>query len=256
MERRVMLKKRLSKYLALIPARGGSKGVSKKNIVPLAGKPLITYTIEAALQSQYRLRVVVSTDDEEIAKIAQSAGAEIPFLRPAALARDETPTFPVVQHALQWLEQHECYQPELVVLLQPTSPLRRAKHIDQALELLLSSKADSVVSLCEAEHSPYWMKKVDAEGRVRPFIKIEEEYTRRQDLPKVYRLNGAIVVTRSEIIMKENRMLGDDTRAYIMKQEDSIDIDTELDFKLAELIIRERGGRIESDYGQKSESGG
>lgn len=232
--------KSLSNILALIPARGGSKGIPKKNIRPLAGKPLINYTIEAALQSRYQIRVVVSTDDEEIAKIARAAGAEVPFLRPAELAQDETPTFPVVQHALQWLEQHEAYQPKLVVLLQPTSPLRRPEHIDRALELILSSEADSVVSLCEAEHSPYWMKKVDAEGRVSPFISIEEEYTRRQDLPKVYRLNGAIFVTRSEVIMRKNRLLGDDTRAYIMEQDDSIDIDTELDFKLAELLIKER----------------
>lgn len=192
------------------------------------------------MQSQYRLRVVVSTDDKEIAEVARTAGAEVPFLRPAELARDETPTLPVIQHALQWLEQHEAYQPELVVLLQPTSPLRRSEHIDQAIELLLRTGADSVVSLCEAEHSPYWMKKVDAEGRVSPFIVTEEEYTRRQDLPKVYRLNGAIFVTRSEVIIRENRLLGNDTRAYIMNQADSIDIDTELDFKLAELLIKER----------------
>ncbi len=228
------------KVLAVIPARGGSKGIPRKNIHLLAGKPLITYTIEAALQSQYRLRVVVSTEDEKIAEVAQAAGAEVPFLRPAELARDDTPTFPVIQHALQWLEQHDDYQPELVVLLQPTSPLRGSEHIDQALELILSSEADSVVSLCEAEHSPYWMKKVDAEGRVSPFIVTEGEYTQRQALPKVYRLNGAIFVTRPEVIMRENRLLGDDTRAYIMDQGDSIDIDTELDFKLAELLIKQR----------------
>ena len=228
------------KVLAVIPARGGSKGIPRKNIHLLAGKPLITYTIEAALQSQHRLRVIVSTDDKEIAEVARTAGAEVPFLRPAELARDDTPTFPVVQHALHWLGQHDGYQPGLVVLLQPTSPLRRAEHINQALELLLSSGADSVVSLCEAEYSPYWMKKVDAEGRVNPFISMEEEYTRRQALPKVYRLNGAIFVTRSRVIIQGKRLLGDDTRAYIMDQGDSIDIDTELDFKLAELLIKER----------------
>jgi CMP-N-acetylneuraminic acid synthetase len=226
--------------LALIPARGCSKGIPKKNTKLLAGKPLISYTIEAALQSQCRPRVVVSTDDDEIARVARAAGAEVPFLRPAELAHDETPTFPVVQHALQWLEQHEAYQPELVVLLQPTSPLRRAEHIDQALELILSSGADSVVSLCETEHSPYWMKKVDTKGHVSPFIDMKEEYARRQDLPEVYRLNGAMFVTRSEVIIRENRLLGYDTRAYIMDQGDSIDIDTELDFKLAELLIKER----------------
>jgi len=128
-----------------------------------------------------------------------------------------------------------------VVLLQPTSPLRRAGHIDQGIKLLLQSNADSVVSVCEVEHSPYWMRVIDPNGRVLPFVKVNKEYTRRQDLPKVYRLNGAIFVTRSKVIIRENRLLGDDTRAYIMAREDSIDIDAEVDFKLAELLLEEKG---------------
>jgi len=151
---------------------------------------------------------------------------------------------PVVQHALQWLEQHEGYRPELVVLLQPTSPLRRGEHIDEAVELILSSGADSVISVCEAEHSPYWMRLLDQDGRVLPLMAIGEEYTRRQELPKVYRLNGAILVTRPRVVSQENRLLGNDTRAYVMGPVNSIDIDTEIDFEIAECIIRKwREGR-------------
>ncbi len=230
----------LVKALGLIPARGGSKEVPRKNIRPLAGKPLIVYTIEAALQSQHRLRVVVSTDDQAIAETARAAGADAPFLRPPELARDETPMLPVLQHAIKYLKQEEGYYPNMVILLQPTSPLRTTEHIDQAIELFLETRANSVVSLCKVEHSPYWMKIIDVEGRVSSFVKSNKEYIRRQDLPKVYRLNGAIFVTEPDIIMNEGRVLGDDTRAYIMEPEDSIDVDTELDFELAELIIKKR----------------
>jgi len=238
-----MLKKRSSEYLALIPARGGSKGVPKKNIKLLVGKPLIAYSIEAALQSRHHLRVIVSTDDEEIARIARSMGAETPYLRPHVLAQDETPTLPVIQHALQWLEQHEGYQPERVVLLQPTSPLRGAEHIDQGIKFLLQAKADSLVSVCEAEHSPYWMRVLDNERRVRPFVETAREFLRRQDLPLVYRLNGALYMTKRRIIMEEERLLGDDVRALIMSREDSIDIDNEVDFLLAELLVKRRLGK-------------
>jgi len=226
--------------LALIPARGGSKGIPYKNARLLMGKPLIAYTIEAALQSQYQLRVVVSTDDEEIAEVARTADAEVPFLRPAELARDKAPTLPVVQHALGWLEQHEGYKPDLVVLLQPTSPLRRAEHIDQGIKLLLQTDADSVVSVCEVEHSPYWMRVLDNEGRVKPFVEGDHEFSRRQDLPPVYRLNGALYVTKRRIVMEERCLLGDDVRALVMAREDSIDIDDEVDFLLAELLLKRR----------------
>lgn len=227
------------KILAIIPARGGSQGVPRKNIRILAGKPLIAYTIKAALESKYHPRVMVSTDDESIAKIAKEMGAEVPFIRPAHLAQDDTPMLPVLQHAIGCLRESG-YNPDIIAVLQPTSPLRTSKHIDQAISILVDTGADSVVSVCEAEHSPYWMKKIDSEGRLTPFLNTEKEYTRRQDLPKVYRFNGAIFITRPDIIMNQGRLLGDDTRAYIMEPEDSIDIDTEFDFKVAEFLIKER----------------
>ena len=231
------------RILAVVPARGGSRGVPRKNVHLLAGKPLIVYTVTAALQSQYPLRVVISTDNEKIAEVAQRAGAEVPFLRPAELAQDETPTLPVIQHALQWLEQHDGYKPGLVVLLQPTSPLRRASHIDQGIKLLLETNADSVVSVCEVEHSPYWMRVLDEKGQVRRFVETDREFPRRQDLPPVYRLNGALYVTKRKLIMDEERLLGDDVRALVMAREDSIDIDDKLDFLLAELLLKRRLGK-------------
>ncbi|MFQ5866770.1 MAG: cytidylyltransferase domain-containing protein [bacterium] len=225
--------------LGIIPARSNSKGIANKNIKKLNNKPLIAYTIKVALKAKKLTRLVVSTNSEEIANIARTYGAEVPFLRPTELAQDDTPMLPVLQHAVKFLENSENYRTDIIVALQPTSPLRKSSHIDEALEKIINSDADSIVSLCEAEHSPYWMRKIEND-RVVSFIEGSEKYVRRQDLPKVYRLNGAIYVTRYEVLMKENKTSGNDTRAIIMSPEDSIDIDTELDFKLAELILKQR----------------
>jgi len=234
--------------LGIIPARFNSKGVSNKNIRKLNNKPLIAYTIEAGLEAERQTRLIVSTDSEEIASVARTYGAEVPFLRPAELAEDDISMVSVLHHAIKFLDSSENYKADIIITLQPTSPLRKAYHIDEAVEKLIDTDADSVVSLCEVEYSPYWMKKIE-NGKVSNFMQGSEKYTRRQDLPELYRLNGAIFVTRYEVLMKENRILGNDTRAIIMSQEDSIDIDTELDFKLAELILRERDKR-EKDKNQ------
>lgn len=229
----------MTRVVGLITARGGSKSIPHKNIKLLAGRPLIAWTLEAALQSRSLDRIIVSTDDEEIAKISERRGAEVPFLRPAELAEDTTPTLPVLQHAVSWLESAKQPVPEVIVTLQPTSPLRRPEHIAQAVTLLLETGADSVVSVCLAEHNPHWMKRLEGD-RVYPFFKDTLHDSRRQDLPPVYRPNGAIYVTRYPVLMKENRILGEDTRAVVMDAESSIDIDTWLDFKIAELILKER----------------
>jgi len=205
----------------------------------MMGKPLIGYTIEAALLAQRIQRLVVSTDDEEIAEIARMHGADVPFLRPSALAQDETPTLPVLQHVLSALNELDGSEPEIIVLLQPTSPLRKAEDIDRAVELLEETGTDSVVSLCLAEHSPYWMMRLEG-NRVQSFLENETEYTRRQDVPLIYRLNGAVYVTRRRILMEQNLILGKDTRGIVMDAESSTDIDTRLDFKIAELILKER----------------
>jgi N-acylneuraminate cytidylyltransferase/CMP-N,N'-diacetyllegionaminic acid synthase len=225
--------------LGIIPARFNSQGVTNKNIRKLNNKPLIAYTIEAALKTKRLSRIIVSTDNEEIADIARTYGAEAPFLRPAELARDDTSMLPVLQYAVKFLENKENYRTHIIVTLQPTSPLRKSYHIDEAVKKLIDNDADCVVSLCEVEHSPYWMKKIE-DDKVFDFIEGAERYTRRQDLPKVYCLNGAIYVTKYKVLMEENKILGDNTRAIIMNQEDSVDIDTELDLKLAELILKER----------------
>lgn len=225
--------------LAIIPARGGSKGLPNKNILPLGGKPIIVHSIEAARAAQCIQRIVVSTDSPEIAEIARHHGADVPFLRPAELAQDEAPTLPVMQHVLSQLATAEGWQPEIVVLLQPTSPLRQSEDIDRAVTLLRETGADSVVSVCLSEHHPAWMKRIES-GRVLPFLDDAPAYARRQDLPPVYRLNGAIYVTRRRVLQDENRILGCDTRALIMDPDSSVDIDTALDLKLASLILQER----------------
>jgi CMP-N,N'-diacetyllegionaminic acid synthase len=224
--------------VSIIPARGGSRGIPRKNVRLLCGKPLIAYTIEVALSSKLINRVVVSTEDKEIADISKEHGAEV-ISRPPELAQDDTPSLPVLQHAIKHLEEMEDYRPEIIVVLQPTSPLRIAEDIDRAIEEFLEAKYDSVVSVCEIEHPPQWMYTLAGES-LKPLIEGGKKVVRRQDAPKVYRLNGAVHVSSRDTTMKENRILGRNTKAYIMPPERSIDIDTELDFKLAELLMRER----------------
>lgn len=226
------------KILAVIPARGGSKGIPRKNIQMLLGRPLIAYSIIAALRSQTVQQTVVSTDDEVIARIARHFGAEVPFLRPPCLSTDTASTTSVLRHAVRFLSDKKEKPDDMIVCLQPTSPLRSANDIDQAVLLCLQAGADSVVSLCPAEHHPYWMKKVVGD-RVYPLMEVDDEqYPRRQDLPPAYQLNGAIYVTRRKILLEEERLLGANTLAYIMPRERSIDIDTPFDLKLAELIMK------------------
>ncbi|MFQ5833192.1 MAG: N-acetylneuraminate synthase family protein [Candidatus Thorarchaeota archaeon] len=227
-----------TRVMAVIPARSGSKGVKNKNLKMLAGLPLICWTIKAALASQLVDRVFLSTDSTEIAKVAGECGAEVPFLRPENLAQDDTPTAPVIRHAIEWFEKESGYTPEIIVTLQPTSPLRTSSDIDDAIRLLVSDEsADSVVGLCETKSHPYWTRKID-DNYVVPFIETDRDYNLRQDLPPAYQLNGAIYVTRSELLLMENRLLGQQVIPYIMPSERSVDIDTELDFRIAESLIR------------------
>jgi len=225
------------KIVAVIPARGGSKGIPRKNLNTVLGKPLIAYTIEAALQAETLAKVIVSTDDEHIKAVSQDYGAEVPFIRPHHLATDTAATLSVLQHAMTYLAEHQDYLADIVVCLQPTSPLRSAEDIDAAVKLCLDSGADSVVSLCQAKHHPYWMKKI-VDGRVYPLMKENENhYTRRQDLPPVYQLNGALYVTRIHVLLEENRVLGKYTAPYIMPPERSVDVDTPGDLTLAEALL-------------------
>lgn len=223
--------------IAVIPARGGSKGIPHKNITDLAGKPLIAYTIEAALKAKTLRRVIVSTDDAEIAEIAKSYGAEVPFLRPAELARDDTPSPTVVQHTVRYVEEDEGHRLDAVVLLQPTSPLRNERHIDEAVEKLFESGADSVITVCKVRHHPYWCFVVKGD-RLYPFSKKGITISRHQDLPQVYAANGAVYVVKRDVLFKQSSLFGKDTRAVVMSLKDSMDIDDYTDLFVAEMVLK------------------
>jgi CMP-N-acetylneuraminic acid synthetase len=229
------------RVLGIVTARGGSKGIPRKNVVLLLGKPLLAYTAEAALSAKRLTRVVLSTEDEEIAHIGRQCGLEVPFLRPSELANDDTPTIPVLQDVVRRLEERgECY--ESVLTLQPTNPLRLAKDIDGSIELLEESGADSVISFVDVgEKHPARMKFVSPDGRVSdpPFAE-EFEGQRRQDLPKIYLREGSIYLTRRAILMEHNSVQGRDCRAWIIPQERYCNIDTPFDLFLAEQMLKYR----------------
>jgi CMP-N-acetylneuraminic acid synthetase len=233
------------RILGLIPARGGSKGVPRKNIRLLCGKPLLQYTVEAALASRRLSRVVLSTEDEEIGAVGRRCGVEVPFLRPAELAQDNTPMLPVVQDALRSLEAASD-RFDAVCLLQPTNPLRRASEIDDAIELLEQTGADSVISFVEVgDKHPARMKYVTAEGRVvdPPFAE-ELEGQRRQELPKLYLREGSIYLTRTAVIMGRNSFQGQDCRALLIPEDRACNIDTPFDWFVAEQVLKRDKGLL------------
>ena len=223
--------------IGLVTARGGSKSIPRKNIKTLAGKPLIAWTIEDALKSQYLSKVITSTDNAEIAAIAREGGADVPFMRPPELAQDESPHFAAVEHAIHWLEKYEGRIPDYILTLQPTSPLRTADDIDSAIEIARKHDADAVVSVCESVHHPYLAKRILENGSLSDFISTDIYYLRRQVFPPAYALNGAIYLNRSESILREQVFCPTNTYAYIMPSERSLDIDSDWDFYLAELIL-------------------
>ncbi len=218
---------------ALIPARGGSKGIPRKNIKMIAGKPLIVWTIEAALQSSLLSAVVVSTDDREIADAARRAGAQVPFMRPAELAQDQTPGLDPVLHALDQLPQYDS-----VLLLQPTSPLRTTFDIDGFLSSVRQRNTPSMVSVTEADTHPYWTYCLDADQKMTRFVKAAP-VARRQDLPAVFSLNGAMYFANANWLRGSGSLVNAETLAYVMSKEHSVDLDTPLDWKFAELLLKE-----------------
>ena len=229
--------------LAVVPARGGSKGIPRKNLRLLRGQSLVARAVEAGLRAELVSRVVCSTDDVEIADVARAAGAEVPFLRPAELAADASEDWPVFVHALNWLEQHEGWIPDLVVNLRPTSPLRRPRHVDDAIRLLLDTGADSVKSVCLACQHPHKMWLREADGQLEPFLKTPFRLTRGPDVPRaqledVYWQNGVVDVTRRSVIFEQRVMIGARVAGLVVSAEESIDVDTPLDLALAELLLR------------------
>jgi len=224
--------------LAIIPARGGSKGIPRKNIKILAGKPLIAWTIEEAKKSNYIDKIIISTDDNEIAKVSSKYGAEVPFIRPALLAKDETATNEVILHAIKWLEKNQNIKLDVLILLQPTSPLRNICQIDSAIERFVSDiYTNCLVSVKEVEENPYWMKIIDDSSYLKNFITKHINYIRRQDLPKMYVLNGAIYIMEVSDFLGYKSFDVDNTIPFIMDTISSIDIDSEIDFKLAEFLL-------------------
>ncbi len=226
------------RVLGLIPARGGSKGVPRKNIRPLCGRPLLAYTAEAALASRRLSRVILSAEDDEIAEVARSCGVEVPFLRPAELARDETPMLPVAQHAVRFLEERGDYF-DALCLLQPTNPLRSADDIDACIEMLDNSDADAVVTTLPvpAEYNPHWVYFRDAQGALHLSTGEAEPIPRRQELPPAFHREGSVYVTRRETLIERNSFYGARLLGYEMNAERCVNIDTLEDWERAERLI-------------------
>ncbi len=230
--------------LALIPARAGSKGIPRKNLALLCGRPLIAWSIDCARNARGVERVVVSTDCPEIAAAARSAGAEVPFLRPAALAGDRVPGIDPLLHALAWLAAHENYRPEWLVTLQPTSPLRAPADVEAAFELAEKPGVDSVVSVTPAAAHPFWSKRIEPDGRLIDFLADRPEVPTRQELPEAFALNGAVYLARREILQGARSFYNERTYALVMPRERSVDIDTPFDLELAGwLLAREQARR-------------
>ena len=217
--------------LGLILARGGSKGIARKNIKNLCGKPLIAWSIEIAQNADSVEKVVVSTDDEEIAEIAQKYGAEVPFLRPAELAQDDTPSMAPVLHALEQLPKFE-----MILLLQPTSPLRTTTDIDGIFKMCQERKAPAAVSICESPKHPNWMFSCGNDGTLSPFTD-NPIAMRRQDLDKIYTLNGSLYLAKTDWIQDNRSFLSPETVGYLMPPERSLDIDTMFEWSLVEFLM-------------------
>ena len=230
-----------SEVLALIPARGGSKSIPRKNIRLLAGHPLIAYSIAAGLAAETVDRVIVSTEDEEIARVAREFGAETPFVRPPTLAMDNTPDLPVFEHALAWLDENEGYQPQIVVQLRPTSPFRRTWHIDQAvLRLIEHPEADAVRTVCIPFQNPFKMWKIASDGFLQPLIDIgvPEAYNLpRQVLPEVYWQTGYVDAVWADTILTKRSMTGEAILPLLINAEEWIDIDSPDDWRRAERLL-------------------
>ena len=238
------------KILSIIPARGGSKGLPGKNIKPLLGKPLILWTVEEAKKSKYINRIILSTDNMEIVQACKDRRVEIPFLRPKELARDDTPVIDVILHLLEYLRSTEGYLPDFVVLLQPTSPLRTCEDIDNVCDMLTANnEANAVISMTAVSQMPYWMRVINNnDGYVEYFISHNYKDCRRQDLPAIHIVNGAIYMCKTDILMKSKTFSPEKTLGYLMPKCRSIDIDDIVDFKLVESIL------FDQDYREKGEN--
>jgi CMP-N,N'-diacetyllegionaminic acid synthase len=233
--------------MAVIPARGGSKGVPRKNIAMLGGKPLIAYSIEVAKKSGMIDAAIVSTDDAEIAEVARALGADVPFLRPAELARDDSPDIDYLRHTLTWVEEHRGWHPEILAILQPTMPFRRVEDVDGALRFMIEQNCDSVRTLAIPTHvTPYkmWFLDDPGKGTISPVLKTEY-YDRlltdvpRQKLKTCYWQPGVLIATRSQFV-RQGRVFGPDLRGYVVDIRTAHDIDEPADLEYAEFLIQKK----------------
>ncbi|GJQ35132.1 MAG: acylneuraminate cytidylyltransferase family protein [Anaerolineales bacterium] len=230
----------MTKILGIIPARGGSKGIPGKNIRMLGGKPLIHYAAKAARDSGLVDRLILTTDSPEIADAGKSLGIEVPFIRPAHLAQDDTPMFPVIDHALQFVE-NEGWQAEIILLLQPTAPLRKAEHLQAAVRILIGTKCDAVASVVEVpqHYAPDFVLKLE-EGKLKPFLEGGERVTRRQDTRPAYSRDGTIYAFRRDVFILKRSIYGDDCRPLIIPRDQSCNLDTLEDWEEAEKRITDQ----------------
>lgn len=226
--------------LAIVPARGGSKGLPGKNIKMLNGKPMIHYTIEEAQKSKYINRLILSTDSKEIANVCRPTGIEIPFMRPPELATDTALAIDNYEYTLKKMKEEFGFTADVLVVLQPTSPLRTVEDIDNAIAMYIDRKADSVIGLCETPHPINWTRRVDSEGKISDYLKERISHANRQELEVLYIPNGVIFVLNVNLFLAHKIYYFNNTYAYIMPKERSVDIDDQLDFDLAELILKKR----------------
>lgn len=223
-----------TKVLAVIAARGGSKGLTRKNVLDLAGSPLIAWTIKAAKESKSISKVILSSDDEEITEVAARYDCEVPFKRPSYLATDNATSVDVLNHAIKY-----CPGYDFVMLLQPTSPLRTAEDIDAAFELMISLKAKSCVSVCKTLKTPYWMYSLEDGGVLKKLLQTPKDIVNRQTAPDTFELNGAIYIIDINYFNRKQSLIPDETVAYVMDRSVSIDIDCQADLDLCETYLKE-----------------
>lgn len=227
------------RIICVIPARGGSKGLPRKNVLQICGKPLIAFTIEQALSSSYPDTVIVSTEDEEIAEISRSCGAEVPFMRPIELAQDDTPITEVLLHSLSWYENKE-QSFDIVVMLHVTSPLRTVEDIDNCIIKLVEENAENVFSVTPSYRNPYFNMIEISGGKV---VQVKTgSFPSRQSAPEVYDLNASVYVWWKDVLVKKPAVYFENSRVYIMPRERSVDIDDEIDFELVKLLMEKKHG--------------
>ncbi len=225
--------------LGIILARGGSKEVPRKNLLKIGGKTLVELAIQSANKSKLLTRTIFSTDDNEILNIAVNAGAYAPFIRPKNLAQDNSSTFSVVKHAVEWLELNEEWTTDIVVILQPTTPFRTGKHIDDVIDLMIKEKSDSVITVKKPDYPPFWMLELDSEMKLTNLIEDGNKFLRRQDTPDVFQPAGLVYALKYELLVKMNTILPfGDTRGLIVSEVDAINIDTLMHYELAKQIYK------------------